>query len=682
MSNNARGVGGALMVAMVLVFSSHVRAVPITEGMVLWLDATDSTTLFKDPALTMAASNGDAIGGWRDKSGNGFHAVQDDSAIRPVLHSTAMNGMPAVRFSGREADGMIIDSALFLERPYTAFIVNQYYGNTKGRTLQGRDANWLHGLWAGNVASYADGFVGTNTIAELNFPYVADTTGTPVGDTTFFVNGADFTTNPGVMGRPGGLGLVSGGAFPGEVSDADISEVVIYDRVLSNTELGDVRNFLYNKYNVTPLTPPDLGADPNTVHLGSIGTFTGGDAGDGLDLSGTFAYAINVGGPGDVTVADAQFTDGSERGMSGGSSPGAMITNANEIPDWHPAGEYGDSASDDALETVMQSIRWNTPPGLTIDLNVQAGLSYKLQLLFAESCCNRGFDITIEDQLAVDNFNVQELQGGINNGSQGVFFVHELKATDGVLNIALGGANLRAPDNNPILNGLTLEVLERLAQAGDADQDGDFDQLDLVRVQVAAKYLTGRAATWGEGDWDGAPAPGGVLGNPPPGDGLFNQVDIIASLAAGFYLKGPYAALQPSGKTGDGQTSIGYNPGTGEVWVDAPAGAQLTSVNIDSAAAVFTGDPAQNLGGSFDNDADGNIFKATFGSSFGSINFGKVARTGLSEAFVLGDLSVVGSLAGGGALGSVDLIYVPEPRALLLTMLGVLCILVVRRCKA
>ena len=41
--------------------------------------------------------------------------------------------------------------------------------------------------------------------------------------------------------------------------------------------------------------------------------------------------------------------------------------------------------------------------------------------------------------------------------------------------------------------------------AGDADMDLDFDQLDLVRVQVAAKYLTGQTATWGEGDWNGAP---------------------------------------------------------------------------------------------------------------------------------------------------------------------------------
>ena len=37
---------------------------------------------------------------------------------------------------------------------------------------------------------------------------------------------------------------------------------------------------------------------------------------------------------------------------------------------------------------------------------------------------------------------------------------------------------------------------------------------------------------------------------------------------------------------------------------------------------------------------------------------------------MLGDLTVVGSLAGGGDLGTVDLIYVPEPSTLLLGCLG------------
>jgi hypothetical protein len=222
--------------------------------------------------------------------------------------------------------------------------------------------------------------------------------------------------------------------------------------------------------------------------------------------------------------------------------------------------------------------------------------------------------------------------------------------------------------NNPgqVLGGAAVTML----QAGDADMDLDFDQMDLVKVQVAAKYLNGQAATWGDGDWNGAP--GGSPGSPPQGDGLFNQQDIVAALTADTYLKGPYAAIAKGGAQGDAQTSIGYNPVTGEVWVDAAAGKQLTSINIQSASGIFTGSPAENLGGDFDNDTDNNIFKATFGGAFGSITFGNVAQTGLSDDFVAGDLTVAGSLAGGGGLGNVDLLMIPEPASMALLVLGLL----------
>ena len=208
------------------------------------------------------------------------------------------------------------------------------------------------------------------------------------------------------------------------------------------------------------------------------------------------------------------------------------------------------------------------------------------------------------------------------------------------------------------------EPVEAGLQAGDADQDLDFDQLDLVQVQISAKYLTGQPATWGEGDWDGAP--GGEPGDPPGGNGLFDQFDIVAALASDVYLKGPYAAIQPGGTSGDGQTSLVYDAATGELSVDAPAGMELTSINVTPEGGKFVGDEPVVLDGAFDNFAADNVFKATFCGSFSSISFGNVLPMGIAESDLAADLSTVGSLAGGGDLGNVDLIYVPEPTSVLL----------------
>ncbi len=138
---------------------------------------------------------------------------------------------------------------------------------------------------------------------------------------------------------------------------------------------------------------------------------------------------------------------------------------------------------------------------------------------------------------------------GVNDTGLAIF--------DGAVNYALG------------LAGVT-----RL-EAGDADMDLDFDQLDLVRVQIAAKYLTEQPATWGEGDWDGSP--GGQPGDPPSGNGFFDQLDIIAALSNGLYLTGPYAAASPSGIEGDVDMTHVPEPAA---WMLAALGALWLAVYI------------------------------------------------------------------------------------------------------
>jgi len=230
-----------------------------------------------------------------------------------------------------------------------------------------------------------------------------------------------------------------------------------------------------------------------------------------------------------------------------------------------------------------------------------------------------------------------------------------------------------APGSVPVVpysignNGGTVSnpnLLIPMLQAGDADENLEFDQYDLVQVLQAGKYLTGQAATWAEGDWNGAP--GGIPGSPPPGDGQFNQLDIMAALNTGLYLAGPYASggipaplpppILPGGVFGDEQTSLVYDPITGEVSIAPPFSGALTSLNVVSTSGIFTGDPPQNLDGLFDNATDVNLFKMTF-RGLGSLSFGNVASAGLSEASVVADLRVNGSLQGGGGLGDVDLVY-------------------------
>jgi hypothetical protein len=61
-------------------------------------------------------------------------------------------------------------------------------------------------------------------------------------------------------------------------------------------------------------------------------------------------------------------------------------------------------------------------------------------------------------------------------------------------------------------------------QAGDANRDGQFNQLDIVQVLQAGKYHSGEPASWEQGDFNR--------------DGLFDRLDIVTALQTGSYAVG------------------------------------------------------------------------------------------------------------------------------------------------
>lgn len=212
-----------------------------------------------------------------------------------------------------------------------------------------------------------------------------------------------------------------------------------------------------------------------------VSTFTGGDPGEGLDMEGVFQYAINIFGPGGSRVGDATFSDDTVAGFS--------VEAVNSIIDWH-APNYGDSENDNALELVLQSIRWDTAPVIMELENLTVGQKYILQLLFAENCCDRGYDIVINGELEADEFSPQALHG--SSPTMGVVAKYTFTAESETLNVTLANDDANFPDTNPIINGLTLEIVSDglgdndtlpdpweqlyfgdLSQTDDGDPDGD-----------------------------------------------------------------------------------------------------------------------------------------------------------------------------------------------------------------
>ena len=214
----------------------------------------------------------------------------------------------------------------------------------------------------------------------------------------------------------------------------------------------------------------------------------------------------------------------------------------------------------------------------------------------------------------------------------------------------------------------TRQVLATLL-AGDANSDYYLDPADLIQALQSGKFETGLAASWAEGDWNGGP--GGELGAPPPGNGVFDGADLVALFLTNQYAQGPYApdAEAPLHTRtalvadGDADVSLGYDTATGRLSITA-TGLNLSTLHLHSAAGFI--DSVKSAGvaqPTFGLNTEHDLFHidTTNVGTLAAVNSqGWYLQPNLTQSQLLADLSIDGSRSSGGALGTVRLLMDPD----------------------
>ncbi len=229
---------------------SPAGATPVTSGLSLWLDASDASTF---------TLSGSTVTEWRDK--NGSSAKMTTSAGTPTRETFGINSLPTVRLnaSSRMNDGVNHSS------PVTIFYVSRQTGGSNGRVLTSAGNNWLLGYWGGlKRSAWFDGNVnlnGVGTVPADTAPNLFTATIPGSGqNSTYWAEGIQLASNQGGTAGPNNLqfnGLSSGGG--NEPSDCEISEVLVYRRILNPIELDAVGGYLAEKYGLTTNYPTELG---------------------------------------------------------------------------------------------------------------------------------------------------------------------------------------------------------------------------------------------------------------------------------------------------------------------------------------------------------------------------------------------------------------------------------------
>jgi len=217
---------------------------PVLAGLDLWLDASASAT-----TMTLTGST---VTEWRDKNGSLAKVTLQGGA--PTLQPSGIGGVPTVHFDNTSW----MNDGVNHEVPVTILYVSRESGGHNGRVLGGYNNNW--GLGYNDDVNnwyYLGGSEGSGSSSDTSAHLYAATIQGSGLPTKVYANGAVIGTPGGNNSGPNNLELNgwnyagSSDPTPSSLSDCDISEVLVYNRILTSDELNAVGYYLAVKYSLT-----------------------------------------------------------------------------------------------------------------------------------------------------------------------------------------------------------------------------------------------------------------------------------------------------------------------------------------------------------------------------------------------------------------------------------------------
>jgi len=233
------------------------------SDLALWLDATDTNTLFDATSGGNVVADNGAVARWEDKSGNGRHATQDTAANRPTYKAASFNGSWPTLDWGTASNSNRLFKAEAGANWQETFVVAHW-------TAGGSTFPTYNGIFTGSDTSGTGGGIGLIgsqssanlytgnkwwSAAHLNGAATSTTVGFPTVTSPFIVR---FHADSAISVNGFTVGTDRNGASdPPRGWRGQISEVVSVSAPLTTIQRQHVEGYLAHKWGLGANLPSD-----------------------------------------------------------------------------------------------------------------------------------------------------------------------------------------------------------------------------------------------------------------------------------------------------------------------------------------------------------------------------------------------------------------------------------------